>query len=122
MAIINNVVGSPSISHSIAINLAKPIGDFLFKDMFVRKANNHLHNKDSILSSLKDPYFKYTNEDKELWIYFDVLSYNIESSIYFILKDDKIISLYTNPNDIPDAKNYKKDKKYIDPYKKYRSY
>jgi hypothetical protein len=122
MAIINGVSGTPSISSAIAVNLARPIGDFLFKDMIVRKANNHLYNKDSLLSSLKDPYFKYTNGLKELWVYFDVVSYNVESSIYFIMESDKIINLYTNVDDIPDAKNYKKDEKYVDPYKKYRGY
>lgn len=127
---INNIIISNSTANPLVNLVGAELSMYIIKspafqylsDIAIRKNNDHLDSTDAVLSSLKDPFFKFINKDKEVWVYLDVYAGNNTGNLFFEIENKKVLDLYSNFDDIPNYKEYKKHPTYVDPLKEYREY
>lgn len=123
--IVNAALGGPSLSTVIALPIVdKLLTNSFLSEMIIKNEHSHLKSVDALLSSLKDPYFKYKYENEELWIYLNVdgQKHDFVSNLYFVIEDNLVKNLYIYLKDVPNGNLYIKDQSYVDPWRKYREY
>ena len=122
---INNIVITNSTGNPLVDLVGAELSMYIIKspafqylsDIAIRKNNDHLDSTDAILSSLKDPFFKFINKDRETWVYLDVYAGNNTGNLFFEIEKKKVLGLYSNFDDVPNYKEFKKHPTYIDPLK-----
>ena len=127
---INNTILSHSTGNPLVDLVGAELSMYIIKspafqylsDIAIRKNNDHLDSTDAVLSSLKDPFFKFINKDRETWVYLDVYAGNNTGNLFFEIEKKKVLGLYSNFDDVPNYKEFKKHPTYIDPLKDYREY
>ncbi len=126
--IMDGIYGDLSLESAIAELIRRPVLDFsansFLSEALIKHEHGHLDTTDALLSSLKEPYYKYKYKEKELWIYLKVSGsiHDFISNLYFVIEGKKINDLYVKLKDVPDGKLYVKDETYVDPWKNYREY